>query len=187
MTKRIILASSSPRRKELLQREGIDFLVDASFIDETLNSSLSIEDKLCDLAIRKAKPIHLKYPDDVVIGADTVVYFENMIIGKPKDCQEARNILENLSGKKHDVYTGVAIYFANECISFCEKTEVYFKDITFLIQEYLDSKEWIGKAGAYGIQGKAAVFVDHIQGDIDNVIGLPVKKVKKHLQDKKVF
>ena len=184
MNKKIILASTSPRRKELLQREGIDFFVDASFIDETLDVSLSIEDRLCDLARRKADPIHRKYPDDIVIGADTIVSFDNQVIGKATDCQEARAILERLSDQKHLVYTGVAIYKGQDLQTFCEKTEVYFKDIKPMIQEYLDSNEWVGKAGAYGIQGKAGVFIDHIVGDLDNVIGLPITKVKECLLKK---
>ena len=184
MSKKIILASTSPRRKELLEREGIDFIVDASFIDETLNESLPIEERLCDLARRKAFPIHQKYPNDIVIGADTVVYFENEVIGKAQDEQMARHILERLSNQKHVVYTGVAIYFGQDVFMFCEKTEVYFRDIHSLIPDYLASKEWVGKAGAYGIQGKANCFVDYIVGDLDNVIGLPVKKVMECLQQK---
>lgn len=184
MTKKIILASTSPRRKELLEREGIDFLVDASFVDETLNESLPIEKRLCDLAQRKAFPIHQKYPDDIVIGADTIVYFKDEVIGKAQDERMARHILERLSHQKHLVYTAVAIYIGHDIKTFCEKTEVYFRDISSLIPDYLASKEWVGKAGAYGIQGKADCFVDHIVGDLDNVIGLPVTKVMECLHQK---
>ena len=181
---KIILASTSPRRKELLEREGIDFKVDASFIDETLDDSLPIEKRLCDLAMRKAYPIHQKYPDDIVIGADTIVYFEDEVIGKAQDERMARHILERLSHQKHLVYTAVAIYIGHDIKTFCEKTEVYFRDISSLIPDYLASKEWVGKAGAYGIQGKADCFVDHIVGDLDNVIGLPVTKVMECLHQK---
>ena len=89
-----------------------------------------------------------------------------------------------LSHHRHDVYTGVAIYMGNDLKTFCEKTEVYFRDISSLIPDYLASKEWVGKAGAYGIQGKADCFVDHIVGDLDNVIGLPVTKVMECLHQK---
>ncbi len=184
MHKKIILASTSPRRKELLEREGIDFIVDASFIEETLDDSLPIDERLRQLAIKKATPIHQKYPQDIVIGADTVVYFENQVIGKAHSREEANQILHRLSHHKHDVYTAVAIYDADTLTSFCEKTEVYFKDITDMIEAYLDSNEWEGKAGAYGIQGAAEVFVDHIVGDKDNVIGLPVCRIKDYLLKK---
>lgn len=187
MHKKIILASTSPRRKELLEREGIDFIVDASFIEETLDDSLPIDKRLCQLAINKALPIHQKYPHDIVIGADTVVYFENQVIGKAHSREEASEILHRLSHHKHDVYTAVAIYNGETLTSFCEQTEVYFKDITDMIEAYLDSNEWKGKAGAYGIQGTADVFVDHIVGDKDNVIGLPVQRIREYLLKNKCF
>jgi MAF protein len=174
---KIILASSSPRRKELLEREGIDFIVDASSIEEILDLSLSVEDRLMKLATDKAKPIHDKYPNDIVIGADTIVYFNDEIIGKPRDIYHAKEILESLNKNKHSVYSAVAIYNKDELITFIDKTDVYFKDITSLIDEYLNSDEWNGKAGAYAIQGKASCFIDHIDGDIDTVIGLPTQKV----------
>ena len=125
-----------------------------------------------------------KYPDDIVIGADTIVYFEDEVIGKAQDERMARHILERLSHQKHLVYTAVAIYIGHDIKTFCEKTEVYFRDISSLIPDYLASKEWVGKAGAYGIQGKAVCFVDHIVGDLDNVIGLPVTKVMECLHQK---
>ena len=184
---KIILASTSPRRKELLEREGIDFIIDASSIDETMDASLPIKERLCQLAKEKAEPIHYKYPQDIVIGADTIVYYQNCIIGKAKNRDEAKQILMMLSNQKHTVYTAVAIYNGDILHTFCDETEVYFKDISSLINDYLDSKEWIGNAGAYGIQGKASVFVESIVGDRDTVIGLPVKHVKEflnHFKDK---
>lgn len=184
---KIILASSSPRRKELLEREGIDFIIDASSIDEQMDNSLPLEQRFQKLAIDKATPIHQQYPNDIVIGADTIVYFQNQIIGKAKDEQDARKILKQLSSHCHRVYTAVAIYFGNDLYSFVEKTDVYFKDIEALIDDYIASGEWKGKAGAYGIQGTADCFVDHIEGDIDNVIGLPVKSLLKVLKDRNIF
>ena len=179
---KIILASTSPRRKELLEREGIDFIIDASSIDETLDESLPIQERLMQLAKDKAEPIHCKYPQDIVIGADTVVYFHDRIIGKAKDENEAREILTALSNQKHTVYSAVAIYIGDMLYTFCDETVVYFKDILEMIDDYITSQEWIGKAGAYGIQGIAGKFVDHIDGDIDTVIGLPVKRVVKFLK-----
>ncbi len=184
MKNRIILASTSPRRRELLEREGIDFIIDASSIEETLDETLSLEDKLQRLAIDKATPIHQKHPFDIVIAADTIVYFQGQIIGKAKDENEARMILSSLSCHKHEVYTAVAIYFQDELITFIDCTKVFFKDISNMIDNYIVSGEWKGKAGAYGIQGTADCFVDYIEGDIDNVIGLPLKKVVQVLKNK---
>ncbi len=174
---KIILASTSPRRKDLLKREGIDFIVDASSIEECMDQSLSIEDRLMKLAKNKAEPIHNKYPNDIVIGADTIVYHDGKIIGKPVDSLDARDILSSLSQNKHTVYTAVAVYVADNLTTFIDHTDVYFKDIYNMIDDYILSKEWIGKAGAYAIQGKGSKFVDHIDGDIDTVIGLPVRKL----------
>ncbi len=180
---KIILASASPRRKELLMNEGIDFIIDASSIDETMDMSLGIEERIAKLAKDKAEPIHHKYPDDVVIGADTVVYLDGEIIGKAKDEQDAYAIHAKMSNKMHTVYTGVAIYIKNELITFTDYTDVYFKDTTSMIKDYIESNDWVGKAGAYAIQGKADIFVDHIEGDINTVIGLPVKKVLEVLKE----
>lgn len=181
--KKIILASLSPRRKELLLREGIDFIVDAASLEEILDYSLPLEERLIKLSLDKVTPIHNKYPNDIVIGADTTVYHNNKIIGKAKDEKEARNILNELSNDMHKVYTAVSIYNGDQLIQFIECTKVYFKDITDMIDEYIASNDWIGKAGAYGIQGNADIFVDHTEGDIDSVIGLPVKKIIKILND----
>lgn len=141
---KIILASTSPRRKELLEREGIDFIIDASSITEYLDSSLEIEERLKKLAYDKGVSIHEKYPDDVVISADTTIYHNGKIIGKAHSAHE---------------------------------TKVTFKNINDMIDDYLSIDEWKGKAGAYAIQGVAGKFIKEVQGDIDNVIGLPVKHV----------
>lgn len=174
---KIILASASPRRKELLQKAGIDFIIDASSIDETMDMSLPIDKRIAKLAQDKAQPIHEKYPDDIVIGADTVVYLDDMIIGKAKDEEDAYRIHALMSNRKHTVLTGVAIYFKDQLVSFTDSTDVYFKDTADLVDDYIQSNDWIGKAGAYAIQGKADIFVDHIEGDINTVIGLPVQRV----------
>ena len=184
---KIILASTSPRRKELLEREGVDFIVDASFIDEVMDETLDIETKLTKLATQKALPIHEKYPDDIVIGADTVVYLDGHIIGKAKDERHAREILTSLSNREHEVYTGVAIYIQETLYTFYEKTIVCFKDISNMIDDYIKSGEWIGKAGAYGIQGPADCFVSRVDGDIDSVIGLPVRKVLDVIKNEVLF
>lgn len=176
---KIILASTSPRRKELLEREGIDFIVDASSIVEYLDPTLPIEKRLEKLAYEKGISIHNKYPDDVVISADTTIYFNGQIIGKSSDASEAEKILKSLSHKTHRVFTAVAVFYKDKVITFVDETKVAFKDITEMIPQYISSNEWKGKAGAYAIQGQASCFVEQIQGDIDNVIGLPVKHVLK--------
>lgn len=182
---RIILASSSPRRKELLEREGIDFLIDASYIDEVLDETLSLEDQLIQVAYNKGLPIHQKYYDDIVLSADTTVYCNHEIIGKPKDQEDARRILQLLSDNTQYVYTSVALFYKENVVTFTEKTKVIFKDITSLIDDYLESDEWKDKAGGYAIQGYGKNFIAHTEGDLDNVIGLPVKRVIKEIENMK--
>lgn len=167
---RIILASSSPRRKELMAREGIDFIVDAASIEEVLDESLSVEERLKKLALDKGMPIHEKYPDDVVIAADTTVYHHDQIIGKAHSREEAKAILTSLSNDRQIVYTSVAIFFPEETLNFIEKTTVVFKDITDMIDDYLDTNEWVGKAGAYAIQGKGDRLIASVDGDRKSVV-----------------
>lgn len=174
---KIILASTSPRRKELLEREGIDFIIDASSITEYLDSSLNIEERLKKLAYDKGISIHEKHPEDIVISADTTIYHNDQIIGKAYSVDEARKILDSLSDGTHSVYTSVAVFYKDQVTTFIDETKVTFKDISDMIDDYLSIDEWKGKAGAYAIQGVAGKFVEEVQGDIDNVIGLPVKHV----------
>lgn len=174
---KIILASTSPRRKELLEREGIDFIIDASSITECLDSSLEIEERLKKLAYDKGVSIHEKYPDDVVISADTTIYHSGKIIGKAHSAHEAREILESLSSDTHSVFTSVAVFYKDQVCTFVDETKVTFKNINDMIDDYLSIDEWKGKAGAYAIQGVAGKFIEEVRGDIDNVIGLPVKHV----------
>ena len=174
---KIILASTSPRRKELLEREGIDFIIDASSITEYLDSSLNIEDRLKKLAYDKGISIHEKYPEDIVISADTTIYHNDKIIGKAYSTDEARKILSSLSNDTHSVFTSVAIFYKDQICTFVDETKVTFKDISDMIDDYLSIDEWKGKAGAYAIQGEAGKFIKEVHGDIDNVIGLPVKHV----------
>lgn len=174
---KIILASTSPRRKELLEREGIDFIIDASSITEYLDSSLNIEERLKKLAYDKGISIHQKYPEDIVISADTTIYHNDKIIGKAYSVDEARKILSSLSDDTHSVFTSVAVFYKEQVCTFVDETKVTFKDISDMIDDYLSIDEWKGKAGAYAIQGEAGKFIKEVQGDIDNVIGLPVKHV----------
>ena len=174
---KIILASTSPRRKELFEREGIDFIIDASSITEYLDSSLNIEERLKKLAYDKGISIHEKYPEDIVISADTTIYHNDKIIGKAYSVDEARKILSSLSDDTHSVFTSVAVFYKDQVTTFVDETKVTFKDISDMIDDYLSIDEWKGKAGAYAIQGEAGKFIKEVQGDIDNVIGLPVNHV----------
>lgn len=183
MQKKIILASKSPRRKELMELTPWEFSVDAVDVDETMDESQDIEENLKELACKKALPIARKYPDDIVIGSDTIVYIDGQILGKPADTDHAKKLLKKLSGRAHSVYTGVCIIDANDKkIKFCEKTTVVFKELTEEeIDWYVSSGEPMGKAGAYGIQGHAGLFVESIVGDYFNVVGLPINRVYEEL------
>ena len=121
--------------------------------------------------------IHEKYPDDVVISADTTIYHSGKIIGKAHSAHEAREILESLSSDTHSVFTSVAVFYKDQVCTFVDETKVTFKNINDMIDDYLSIDEWKGKAGAYAIQGVAGKFIEEVRGDIDNVIGLPVKHV----------
>lgn len=181
--KRIILASKSPRRKELMALTPWDFIIDAADVDETMDENSDIEENLKELACRKAEPIAEKYPHDIVIGSDTIVYIDGQILGKPADEADAKRLLRLLSGRSHSVYTGVCIMDGNgRRIKFCEKTSVVFKELTEEeIDWYVSSGEPMGKAGAYGIQGHAGLFVESIVGDYYNVVGLPLNRVYEEL------
>lgn len=181
--KKIILASSSPRRKELLEVHKIDFIIDFQTIDEVLDENLALPLRLEKLAYQKALPISLKYPQDIVIGADTMVCLNEQMLGKPQDRQEAFNMLKMLSNHTQIVYSAVAIIDNGKVSTFHDGTKVTFKRLTEEeINDYLDTDEWIGKAGGYAIQGVGKCLVADIDGDIETVIGLPVNIIKNYLE-----
>ena len=216
--RKIILASKSPRRIELLTKAGFDVEVVPANIDEVIAPGLAPADVVKKLALQKASAVRRQLDEkranlekeeicdnDIIVAADTIVYLDG-IIGKPNDREDAEKILMYLSGKTHQVYTGVAIIYtgeAKECagcatcpsgstscpsscakkarknarygLVFSERTDVFFKSYTLdEIQDYLDSDEPYDKAGAYAIQGYFGRFIDHIDGDYNNVMGLPV-------------
>lgn len=170
----IILASRSPRRAFLLKQVGLNFKQIPSHIEEHLNG-MEPEDFVLHYAKKKAEDIHKTHPDSLIIGADTIVVLRNEIIGKPQNNEDAFNILKNLSGKCHEVYTGVSILLNEIHISEIAKTKVYF---TFIsdedIREYVFTGEPMDKAGAYGIQGFGSQFIDKIEGCYFNVMGFPI-------------
>lgn len=178
-----ILASQSPRRRELLATLPIEFTVAPANCDETLPEEIPAEQAAEMLAVRKAAAITKEHPDAVVIGADTTVIIEDTILGKPQNHDECCAMLKLLSGRTHKVCTGVAVFANGKSISFTEETDVTFFPLsTEEIVAYADTDEPYDKAGAYGIQGKGGLFVAGICGDYNNVVGLPVARLYRYLK-----
>jgi len=192
-TMQIVLASQSPRRSELLKQLGLNFIIRTSDIDESNSMGLEASELVQHLAFEKARVVaeELKLESDfIVIGADTVVVNKGNILGKPKDKQDAFNMLKSLSGEWHEVMTGIAVIDAN---SFrydksVEITRVKMKDLDDeTINAYINSGEPLDKAGAYGIQGLGAVLVEKIEGCYFNVVGLPISKLSDILRNYGVY
>ncbi len=180
----IILASSSPRRREILEKYGIKHSVVKSEIYEKIYSEDSPEQIAMSLSFEKAYNVGLKYRDNIVIGADTIVVFEDEILGKPQDESDASRMLNLLSGKEHMVITGLSLVNFNKNIKIVdyEKTMVRFRKLDKdIIQRYIDTKEPFDKAGAYGIQGYGALLVEKINGCYHNVVGLPLGRLSQLL------
>ncbi|OMP67543.1 Maf family protein [Domibacillus epiphyticus] len=179
----IILASSSPRRKELLSQVNISYTVHPADADETIPKGTAPADAVEQLALRKAEAVFALYPDAAVIGADTVVVKDGQILGKPAGKAEAAEMISSLSGTGHSVYTGVAIITRNEKVIFHEKTNVEFWELTEEeIASYIETGEPFDKAGGYGIQSAGALFVKAIRGDYFTVVGLPLSSLYRHLK-----
>ena len=172
----IILASKSPRRKELLSLLDLDFQIITADIDETMNPALPVSDEVARLSYDKAAAIKSQVNDDaVIISADTVVELDGVVMGKPKDKADAFNMLQSLSGNTHNVLSGVTVMQGDKAVSKTVITEVHFRTLTDReINDYIDTNEPMDKAGAYGIQGRGSKFVSGIVGDYFNVVGLPV-------------
>ena len=178
----IVLASGSPRRRELLTQAGIEYTVDPADIEEVTTETLPAK-VVEDLSRQKALAVWKKHQGEKVLAADTVVAFDDKILGKPADEEDAFRMLAELSGRVHQVYTGVTIVDENGNINtFSECTEVTMYDNSEeSIRAYIASKEPMDKAGAYGIQGLGAVLVEKINGDYNNVVGLPLARVYRVL------
>lgn len=182
--KNVILASASPRRKELFSIIENDFDIIPSKVEEIVPDGVSALEQAEYLATLKACDISKRYPNSLVIGADTCVVAEGKVLGKPKDKADADFMLRLLSGKIHRVVTGCAICYKEKTISFSNVTDVEFYPLTDSeIEEYTNTSEPYDKAGAYGIQGKAGLFVKGIKGDYFNVVGLPVSQLNKILNE----
>ncbi|UII55041.1 Maf family protein [Cytobacillus spongiae] len=179
----LILASASPRRKELLENLHLTFQVISSDVDETFNEKLTPSDVVMELALRKARDIRAKHGNSYVIGSDTVVVSNQQILGKPTDSDEAYKMLKMLSGQTHSVYTGVAIVAPEKLVNFYEKTDVEFWELTDEeIESYIRTGEPMDKAGAYGIQGLGSLLVKKIEGDYFSVVGLPLSRTIRELK-----
>lgn len=170
----IILASQSPRRRELMGFFPFPFTVRVSQADEKMDADKLPQDEVARISHNKANAVERK-ADDIVIGADTIVVCDGEILGKPKDEQDAFRMLSMLAGRAHQVMTGVTVLQGEKRVSFTEITDVYFRRLTESeIYNYIHTKDPLDKAGAYGIQGGASLFVEKIVGDYYNVVGLPV-------------
>jgi len=181
--KRLVLASGSPRRKELLEQVNLQFEIIVSRFEEHHSQSVPPSDLVKQLAFGKANDVFTNQSDAIVIGADTVVTLGADILGKPESREHARQMLKALSGRTHIVYSGVVILSNEQHSQFYEATEVEFWDLTDVdIENYLDTGEPFDKAGGYGIQGFGAAFVKRIHGDYYSVVGLPISKTLRELQ-----
>lgn len=170
-----ILASASPRRKELLEQIGCSFRIVVSEAGEVSGGAMSPEQLVMENARLKAAAVAARYPDVPVLGADTVVSLDGNIYGKPRDEEHAGAMLRSLSGRVHRVSTGLAIAWKGQFWQACETTEVAFAPLSAAeITRYIRTGEPADKAGAYGIQGRAAVFIESIRGSYSNVVGLPL-------------
>lgn len=178
----LILASASPRRKELISLICDDVRIIPADVDESIPTSTKPEEVAELLAIRKAEHIAKQFPRETVIGCDTTVIVDNTILGKPKDADDARRMLSLLSGKSHTVITGCAICKDGHSVSFSQNTQVTFYSLSEEeIADYISTGEPMDKAGAYGIQGKGSLFVKEISGDYFNVVGMPIARLNKAL------
>ncbi|MDE6470385.1 MAG: Maf family protein [Eubacterium sp.] len=176
----IILASKSPRRKELLSLITGDFVIKTADVDETLPKDIMPDKAVEYLSKIKAEPFN--NGSDTIIGADTVVAIDGIILGKPENRDDAFNMLKMLSGKYHSVFTGVTVIKPDNTITFSIETKVKFFDLTDEeINSYINTDEPYDKAGSYGIQGKGSLLVEKIDGDYFNVVGLPISTLNKYL------
>ena len=171
---KLVLASKSPRRSEILKNAGIDFTVRVADADETIPDGTKPQDAVVFLAARKAMAVE-RADDELVLGADTVVVLDDKILGKPRDKDDAFNMIKSLSGRVHSVFTGVCAIGNGVSMTFSEETKVEFLPLSDdEIISYINTNEPYDKAGAYGIQGLASKFIRGIEGDYFNVVGLPI-------------
>lgn len=183
---KIILASKSPRRRKMLKELGVKYSLWNGEADETVDREYAPCDLVRILAKKKASACYadIKKDDTLILSADTVVALDGKILGKPRDDDHAREMLRLMSGTVHYVYSGVAAIYGGQTVCAYEKTRIKFRDITDSeIERYLLTGEHRDKAGSYGIQEKGGYFVESVSGDINNVVGLPVIKLRDMVKD----
>ena len=178
----VILASQSPRRKELMGLFHIPFTIQVPDADETMDPAAPAEEQVALVSRRKAEAV-AREADDVVIAADTIVVCDGQILGKPRDEQDAFRMLRLLSGRDHQVMTGMTVLRGKRCLTHTEVTHIHFRELSDReIKAYIRTGEPMDKAGSYGIQGGAALFAEHMVGDYYNVMGLPVCRLGQLLR-----
>jgi septum formation protein len=183
MNQHYLLASTSPRRKELLELLGLSFSVIASNVDEVFDESIPIEEAIMELAYQKALAVFRHHKEEIVLGFDTDVVVDGVILGKPKDAEDAKRMLRMLSDKTHVVVTGGAILSKAVSTSFYEKARVtFFPMDDSEIDTYIATGEPFDKAGAYAVQGFGARYIKSIQGDFYTIMGLPVARLYHELK-----
>lgn len=179
----VILASQSPRRKELMELLKIPFTVCSADVDETMDPTRPVMEEVARISCRKANAVPRK-PEDIVIAADTVVVCQGQVLGKPADRQDARRMLQLLSGRKHQVMTGLTVCKGSRQVVCTEVTEICFRQLSPKeISDYIATDEPMDKAGAYAIQGGGALFAEKLVGDYYNVVGLPVCRLGQILKE----
>lgn len=184
MKKEIVLASSSPRRRELLAKTGFAFTVDPADIDESIDETGDLQQEIARLAWRKASAVAAQHPQAIVIGCDTIVVYDGKKFGKPKDEAEAGNMLRQLQGRSQQIITGLCVLGGPEPIQETTVAEVRLAPMSEQeIAEYVATGEPMGKAGAYAVQGIGGRYVEAVQGDWYSIIGLPLHRVYAILRD----
>ena len=180
---KVVLGSASPRRQELLRRLFDDYILCPADIEETLPAEIGAEFAPVYLAAQKAKSLISRFPDALIITADTVVVFDGEIFGKPKDREDAMQMLRRFSGETHKVITGCSLAYRGKETSFSEESYVTFYPLSDEeIAEYLDRNEYSDKAGGYAIQGYGGLFVRQIEGDYYNVVGFPIARLYREIK-----
>ena len=171
----LILASQSPRRRELLSMVGLEFEIITADIDETMDTSLSVEEAVARVCEKKAAAVGVSHPDDLIIAADTIVVVDGVVLGKPHSEEEARAMLRRLSGRSHTVMTAYCLWQNGQWDTHVEQTHLRFRTLSDAeIDAYVATGSPMDKAGAYGIQDQAGIFVESLDGDYYNVMGLPL-------------
>ncbi len=188
--KKIILASTSPRRKEILEKTRLPFSVEGSDYEEDMSLPLSPHELVKFLSLEKAKSVAKNHTDALIIAADTIVTFQEKVLGKPHTAEKAKEMLLMLNGKRNTVITGVAIIdtTSGRIDSFSDEADVYFKHLTESeIDNYIQSGEPLDKAGAYAVQGLGSVFIKKIDGDFFSIMGFPIEKIAESLKSFDVY